>query len=437
MIINLNNLSSSEYSIPLGTLNTLTTYYWRVNAIRGNETSNWSSRWAFVTENISGPTLLAPADGSTGTSLTPTLSWNQVNNASSYEVQVSSSSPFSSLIISVANINTTSYNVPNDRLNPQTTYYWRVKCKIGNQTSNWTMRSFKTLALASGPTLLSPSHWSTFEEINPTLDWTDVSGAVSYRLQISRNNSFTDIFYDDSNISQSQFTVPNDLFLYSSYYSWRVYAIFNNNQLTNWSSGWTFRTKPVPTTTLTSPRNRETGQSLTPTLEWSSVSDASHYILELSTSSYFENTLISQNIYSNSYSVPSNLLNYGTTYFWRVRVVARNQQSNWSATFNFTTRRAKESVEDLEITTKSEERYNIEVYPNPTTDVLNIRGSFGKKVNISIMLTDLSGKRLLSFDARKVSDYDDRIYLSGLPGGVYILRFIIDNQEITRQIIKN
>lgn len=437
LVINLNNIRQSEYSVPSGTLTNLTTYYWRVSATRGTQTTSWSSRWVFTTENLSGPTLLAPANGATGVSLAPTLSWSQVNNANSYELQFSTNSNFSNIIISQTNLTSASYNVPDDILNSQTTYYWRVRYRTGNQMSSWSWASFTTMALANGPTPISPNHWSTFEEINPKLDWGDVNGAVRYRLQISTNNSFTNVIYDNADLTQSEFQIPNDMLYYLNYYSWRVYAITSNNQRTNWSAIWTFRTKPVPRPSLTSPRNFSTGVQLTPTLQWIEISEASSFVVEVSTTSTFENTILSQNVSSNSYTIPSGTLNYGTQYFWRVKTLARGQESLWSGAFNFTTRQAKEVAEDYEIETKIQAPYNIEVFPNPTTDVLNIKGNFGKKVSVKILLTDMAGRKLISYDAGLVSNYEDQFYLSGLPGGMYILRIIVDNYEIIKNVVKN
>ncbi len=438
LVINLNNLTESEYNVPTGRLNTLTTYYWRVSATKGTQTTSWSSRWSFTTENLPGPVLVSPSNGASGVSLTPTLSWNQVNNATSYELQVSSNSSFSSTIISQTNLTSTSYNVGENLLNPQTLYYWRVRYRNGNEISNWSSSSFTTLSLANSPTLLSPRHWATFEEINPKLDWEDLNGAVSYVLQVSTNNTFTNLIFEITNLSESEFQIPRDTLYYLSYYYWRVYAITNNNQRTNWSSCWTFRTKPVPKPTLTLPRNFSTGVTLTPTLLWDEISEASSYIVEVSTTNTFANTVLSQSVSTNSYTITSGTLNYGTQYFWRVKTVARGQESQWSGVFNFTTRQAKDVAETNDFDPKIKLPYDIEVFPNPTTDVLNIKANFGNKVNIKIFITDISGRKLLSYNAGNVSNYEDQFYLSGLPGGIYILRVIIDDKyEIIKNVVKH
>jgi Leucine-rich repeat (LRR) protein len=103
---------------------------------------------------------------------------------------------------------------------------------------------------------------------------------------------------------------------------------------------------PQTPPTLLSPANGEVNTSLTPTLRWSSVTDASAYTVELSTVEDFS-TLVttattevqvstgSQQQAPLSHRV-SGLRNL-TRYFWRVRSVNAGGVSRWSAVWSFTT----------------------------------------------------------------------------------------------------
>lgn len=89
--------------------------------------------------------LLAPANGMSPTSLTPTLSWSPgVSGAYSYQVQVSTDSSFVTTDVNVSGISATSYNIPVS-LTDNTWYYWRVRvsgmCGDGPYSS---VRKFKT-----------------------------------------------------------------------------------------------------------------------------------------------------------------------------------------------------------------------------------------------------------------------------------------------------
>jgi hypothetical protein len=71
-------------------------------------------------------TLSAPTNGTTGVSITETLTWIQDSNASSYDVEIASDSGFSTLVSS-GNVAGNSFKVTN--LSGETQYYWRVKPK--------------------------------------------------------------------------------------------------------------------------------------------------------------------------------------------------------------------------------------------------------------------------------------------------------------------
>jgi|GEM_PF-1831424 len=70
----------------------------------------------------------------------------------------------------------------------------------------------------TAPTLLNPSDGAA--QAKPLFDWTDVTGATSYRFQLSTSNTFNTFTYDQSVVA-SQFTFISTL---SGTYYWRVYA---------------------------------------------------------------------------------------------------------------------------------------------------------------------------------------------------------------------
>lgn len=71
-----------------------------------------------------GPKLLSPTDGESGVSLSPTLTWETFNGASSYTLQVSTTKNFSNITYENNSITTTSIQISG--LNQNTSYYWRV-----------------------------------------------------------------------------------------------------------------------------------------------------------------------------------------------------------------------------------------------------------------------------------------------------------------------
>jgi len=93
------------------------------------------------------PTLLSPANGATGVSLSPTLTWNASSGATSYDVYFGTSStpPL------VTNVSTTSY-VPGTLI-PNTIYHWQVVARNAGGTGASPVWSFTTQLLAGSPVI--------------------------------------------------------------------------------------------------------------------------------------------------------------------------------------------------------------------------------------------------------------------------------------------
>ncbi|HEY6064329.1 MAG TPA: fibronectin type III domain-containing protein, partial [Chitinophagaceae bacterium] len=89
------------------------------------------------------PVLSSPANAATGVAIPATLSWVASTGATSYTVQVSTSSTFASFIYNVSGITAISTSVPG--LASSTRYYWRVNAANAGGTSGWSVtRSFTT-----------------------------------------------------------------------------------------------------------------------------------------------------------------------------------------------------------------------------------------------------------------------------------------------------
>ena len=75
--------------------------------------------------------------------------------------------------------------------------------------------------------------------------------------------------------------------------------------------------------------------------------------------------------------------------------------------------------------------FGVLVYPNPTSDVLNISSQKAKIDSVSIV--DAAGRTVLS---NKLSNNSGSIKIGHLPKGVYILTLKLDGQTVTKKIIK-
>ena len=100
------------------------------------------------------PSLLSPADGATGVSLTPILSWDGV--ADTFEFQVSTDPLFTTTVHSDTVV-TTSAAVPPGELSNGTLYYWRVRGTNSVGTGSFsTAFSFTTMAAPDNDPPSSP-----------------------------------------------------------------------------------------------------------------------------------------------------------------------------------------------------------------------------------------------------------------------------------------
>lgn len=187
------------------------------------------------------PILISPADGATGVSTSPTLTWNASSGATSYEAQLATDPGFTNLVIDRTGLTGTSTTVTG--LAPSTLYYWRVNASNAGGTSPWsTVWSFTTGAGSppAAPTLVSPANGASNVSRTPTLVWNASAGATSYRVQVSTSSTFTTTVFDQSGITSTSVTLPT-LNAKTRYY-WHVNAS-NLNGTSGWSSTWNFRTR--------------------------------------------------------------------------------------------------------------------------------------------------------------------------------------------------
>ncbi len=77
---------------------------------------------------------------------------------------------------------------------------------------------------------------------------------------------------------------------------------------------------------------------------------------------------------------------------------------------------------------------NLQIYPNPTTDFLNISGEFGKLT--SIQLVDLQGKLLLE-TIIETPENQFNIDLKGIDKGIYFIHFQTNGKRDIKKVILN
>ena len=190
-------------------------------------TSRYSEIDSFTTlvTIAAAPALVSPAEGATGVSVTPTMTWNNASTATTgavtYRLQIASALAFgsASVLYQKDSISDTSFAVAASLTN-NATYYWRVGVKdaAGHGSPYSTIDSFTTVfAIAAAPGLVSPTDGQAGVSLTPTMTWNNAAnaqtGAVTYRLQIASALAFgsASVLYQKDSISDTSFAVAASL----------------------------------------------------------------------------------------------------------------------------------------------------------------------------------------------------------------------------------
>jgi hypothetical protein len=170
--------------------------------------------------------LATPAHGATGVEPAAVLDWADVSGASTYEVQVATDSAFANVVATATTLVASNWTV-SPLLNTTTPYFWRVRAKnscggTGAWSSTFTFTTRGCITLAT-PTVVSPANGATGVGTSATLDWSDVTGAARYEVQVATDAAFTNVVRSNTALASSAWTVSPALASSTLYY-WRARA---------------------------------------------------------------------------------------------------------------------------------------------------------------------------------------------------------------------
>jgi hypothetical protein len=265
-----------------------------------------------------------PLSGATEVSTNPLIKLANISGATSYTVEVSEHSDFSSGTI------TKTSTTPDVRitgpLKYSTVYYARAKSNASPEYSYVTQ--FTTHGPEKYCFVSNPAH-QAFPVATNDLKVTAnlVNGATTYTIEISSNYDFSNSIVKTSAVPGQRTMTFTGLSPFTQYYN-RV----KTNLSPEWGPTRWFVTAQEPSY-VTQPGNNKTNVSLTPIIKVKEVTNPGVYTLQLSTSPDFSTNVTSYESASSTFSQYSVVLVYSTTYYARVKTTG----SEFGQVTSFTT----------------------------------------------------------------------------------------------------
>lgn len=178
---------SIQYTLPDSILDYSSQYFWRVKSKNSQENSDWSEVRSFTTqiEPPAPPALISPENEGEQVDLAPLFVWYESLTATSYTIEISSDSDFSTIVTTISNLNDTSFELSGGFLASLTQYWWRMRASNAGGPGLWsTPFSFTTkeyiiqeIQLGMGWNLISlnifaaePALEDIFSEINEDIE---------------------------------------------------------------------------------------------------------------------------------------------------------------------------------------------------------------------------------------------------------------------------
>lgn len=264
---------------------------------------------------------------------------------------------------------------------------------------------------------------------NQSYQWSAVPNALLYTVEFSTDSTFASIYF--SKTTSFTYTV-SPTFAGNTTYYWRVRSNNGGHESLN-SSVFNFTTltgAPTPVSPVDSSTNIVTN----PVFTWNTPPGTATYTLQIGTGPSFSGTYLFSNqtgLTTNTFQASG--LQINKRYYWRMRSSVGSANSAWSPIFTFET---GTSVGQNELIGPSTSFQVSSVFPNPVSEMLNIKFSSKEIGEMDLNIIDITGKKIIS-DRLPVSRTDSQqlsIDVSELSSGIYILELILNNEKYSSQI---
>lgn len=322
-------------------------YRVRIRAKYPNSTyTNWSDWRYFAVDNNSGPVegvpaLIAPADEAQLSTNYVSLDWANVSGATQYEYQVTRFNNSFWVLVSSAIVTDSNAAVTlSSGLYGQ--YSFRVRALNNGSYGDWSQYNHFYYYGGSNnygaPVINSPYSNQTYTSHSVDMNWSSVSGAVTYEVNVnyeSNSNWYEEGTYSASNLSYTKY------FSYDNHYRMRVRAKFGDYSYGTWSEWREFRVGDSGNYNYGAPtiyaptENQYFSSYSTVNFGWyASSGNVSRYDIAVE---YESNGIwYSEGNYSATSASYSKYFSYNNEYRLRVRAVfSDGSVGNWSDWRNF------------------------------------------------------------------------------------------------------
>ncbi len=247
------------------------------------------------------------------------VSWQAVNLAHRYKIQIATDTHFSAITWQQSQESnaTTLPNLPDGR------YFIRISAVAKNGLEGLTAPVAFTVNLyPSSPTLTAVD--SIFISATEALIWSEVEGIDYFNVQIAKDKNFSQLVVDQQ-VNKEQFLIVNPL-KFGQYY-WRV-ASLQGQGLTDKGPFSPF-SRFSYTTKIKAPELRISSRLNNIEVKWPPLPDDQHIVLQTSDSSEFTNTTTPKLLSRKSYHFERK---DNQTIYIRAKVILteHNVESDWS-----------------------------------------------------------------------------------------------------------
>jgi len=283
------------------------------------------------------------------------------------------------------------------------------------------------------PELLAPAdHLENIYPDSISLEWSGISQAAGYHLQLSHHADFDSLVMDTLVHEISYTFVGAD---YGTAYFWRVRAKGDDFADSPWSTIRSFTTiveKPDPVL-LSFPEQGLQDVDPLPRLSWEKSNRGDFYELQLSSDSEFKDPMIEDQISGETEYQVTVPLEKGSLYYWRVRSGNAGGLGDWSVVWSFTTV-LPTNISVIELPEYFSLKQN---YPNPFNSSTRISYTVPESGNVRIDVIDITGQRVATLvnEVKSPGWHNVAFDAVGLSSGVFIYRLKAGNTTLSKPML--